>query len=141
MPSDCVLFYSYGDKRKHEFFIDQLDDQTAQRKARVKLKEMIDYCELTSCRRQHLLAYFGDSISACDNCDCCLRKDEDFDATRISQKILSAVIRCQEAFGSSYIIKLLLGNRHKAIRDNGHEALSVFGIVKEFSSDQLKDII
>src|SRR3989344_9190111 len=27
LPSDCILFYSRGDKRKHEFFIDKIESQ------------------------------------------------------------------------------------------------------------------
>ena len=45
LPSECVLFYSYGDKRKHDFFIDQLDDLIEQNKARLTLQKMVDYCE------------------------------------------------------------------------------------------------
>jgi len=81
LASDCVLFYSYGDKRKHDFFIDQMDDVEEQSRVRKKLREMIDYCELTSCRRKYLLRYFWEKwknlelSNSCRNCDVCLPSD------------------------------------------------------------------
>ncbi|MCK4892077.1 MAG: ATP-dependent DNA helicase RecQ, partial [Candidatus Pacebacteria bacterium] len=59
LPSECVLFYSYGDTRKHEFFIDQMEDVAEQEKSREKLKQIIEYCETTICRRKFVLGYFG----------------------------------------------------------------------------------
>ncbi|MEK6913405.1 MAG: RecQ family ATP-dependent DNA helicase [Nanoarchaeota archaeon] len=70
LPSDCVLFYSYGDKRKHEFFINQVKDENAQRIAREKLSQIINYSEMDKCRRKYLLEYFGENFSY-DNCGAC----------------------------------------------------------------------
>ena len=80
LPSKCVLFYSYGDKIKQEFFIDQIEDQIERQKARKKLREMLDYCEISTCRRKYLLNYFGENFDGkCDNCDVCLPKRNDFE--------------------------------------------------------------
>lgn len=74
LQSDCILFYSRGDIRKHEFFINQLADGFAQKKERDKLKKVMDYCEQTSCRRKSILKYFGENFSElnCHGCDICL---------------------------------------------------------------------
>ena len=74
LPSDCILFYSRGDKRKHEFFIDKLNDETAKINAETKLKQVMRYCEDKSCKRKHILRYFGEDFKDlnCGACDSCL---------------------------------------------------------------------
>ncbi len=76
--SDCILFYSYGDKRKHEFFINQIKDENVQRIAREKLSQIINYSEINRCRRKYLLEYFGEDFleNNCNGCDLCLKLPE-----------------------------------------------------------------
>jgi len=141
LESECVLFYSHWDRRKHEFFINQLQDPTEQMKSRIKLQQIIDYCEINTCRRQFLLSYFEEDSEICNNCDICLKVDEMFDATEITQKILSAIIHTQNTFGATHIIDILIWSRKKAILDNFHDRLSVHGIVKDFTKPQLQQLI
>ncbi len=142
LRSDCLLFFSFGDKRKHEYFIDQLTDRAAQEASREKLKHMLTYGELRTCRRAFLLRYFGEDTSTetCTACDCCLQTVEEFDATEIAGKILSAVIRTGERFGMAHISDVLLGKNLERIRELGHNQLTVYGIVKDYDDKQLKDI-
>ena len=100
LPSECVLFYSYGDKIKQEYFIDKIEDNTERENAQQKLAQVIEFCELQTCRRKYLLEYFGEvwEEEYCGGCDVCLMPREEFDATEISQKVLSAVIRTGERF-------------------------------------------
>lgn len=148
LPSECVLFYSFGDTRKHNFFIDQMEDDFERENASQKLAQVVEYCELTSCRRQHLLSYFGDEVEpkqnnekGCDGCDVCLTPVKLFNATEISQKILSAIVRTGERFGGAHIIKVLLGANIKRIRELGHDNLSVYGIVHDYTEEELRQII
>jgi len=78
LTSDCVLFYSRGDKRKHEFFIKQIMDEFAQKKSREQLRKMMDYCEYKFCRRKYILEYFGEKFldDNCEGCDICLKLPE-----------------------------------------------------------------
>jgi len=78
LSSDCVLFYSKGDKRKHEFFLDQIQEDTIRSSALDKLNKMIIFCENTSCRRKDILGYFGESFpeNNCSGCDVCLNMHE-----------------------------------------------------------------
>lgn len=142
LPSKCILFYSYGDKITQDFFINQIEDEAEKQKARQKLKEMLDYCEISTCRRSYLLNYFGENFEGdCNNCDTCLGNHEEFDGTEITQKILSAVLKTGQRFGAGHIAKILRGENNKAVRVRGYENLSVFGIVKDFSDLQIKKII
>lgn len=74
LPSDCVLFYSAGDRFKHEYFIREMEDPNERLRARRQLQEMTGYCERRACRRAFLLNYFGESWTekTCAGCDVCL---------------------------------------------------------------------
>ena len=142
LPSDCVLFYSYGDKIKQDFFIDQIEDATERQNSQEKLAQIIAFCKLQTCRRKYLLRYFGQNWDSenCGGCDVCLATKETFDATIIAQKVLSAVIRTGERFGMGHVNQVLRGANTRRVRELGHDRLSVYGIVDDFSNDELKEI-
>ena len=142
LPGDCVLFYSPGDRSRQEYWIGQMEDEEEQRRARRKLDGMVEYSELTGCRRAYLLRYFGEDLDEqnCGGCDFCLADMEDFDATIIAQKILSAVIRTEERFGGSHIVNVLRGSRAKRVIETGHDKLSVYGIARDFSKNEITSI-
>ena len=151
LPSDCVLFYSYGDKAKQEFFIDRIEDEVERQNAQAKLQKVVDFCELRTCRRRYLLEYFGDETVAhdpddatsqpnCGGCDVCVTPREEFDATIIAQKILSAIIRTGERFGIAHISAVLLGSRRKKVLELGHDALSVYGIVDNHDRNEIREL-
>lgn len=143
LPSDCVLFYSYGDTRKHYFFIEQMEDAVERQHAETKLGQVVAFCENNDCRRKFLLAYFGEDWKeeSCERCDTCLTPRENFNATEITQKILSAVLRTGERYGANYVIEVLRGSRAEEIYARGHEKLSVFGIVPDFKKTDLRHIM
>lgn len=144
LPAECVLFFSAGDIRKHQFFIDQIEDADERRHTQDKLARVVEFCEGTACRRAYLLQYFSEAPSTgnCGSCDNCLSPRETFDATEIAQKIVSAVLKTGERFGGNYVVEVLKGSRSEAIRERGHERLTVFGIVgREFDKNQLRNIV
>lgn len=142
LPSMCVLFYSYGSKFKHDFFIRRAENAVERERLTRMLNQMIEYCELKTCRRAYLLQYFGErGVVVCGACDMCLRPKEEFDATEITQKILSAVLRTGEYYGLTYIADVLLGKRIKTVVERGHDTLSVFGIVQDMDKDEVREIM
>ncbi len=143
LPSECVLFYAYGDKVKQDYFIERIEDEPERESARQKLDKMLEFAQLHTCRRRFILEYFGERWTEenCGGCDICLRSGEEFDATEIAQKVLSTVIRTGERFGANHVIQVLLGSRMKRVLELGHDRLSVFGIAKDFGRPQLRDII
>lgn len=94
-----------------------------------KLSAMLALCEMTDCRRQALLAYFGETApEPCGNCDNCLNPPQTWDGTEAAQKALSCVYRTGQRFGVTYLIEVLCGNENDRIMANGHQHLSTFGI-------------
>ena len=143
LPSDCILFYSYADKMKQDFFINQISEEREKANAQEKLDQIIHFCETQRCRRAYLLNYFGEKTTdeSCDGCDVCLSTKEQFDATIISQKILSAVVRTNERFGVGHVSDVLRGAKTKRIRELEHDQLSVYGIVTDHSDEEIKEIV
>ncbi len=142
-PADCILLFSPGDIFKYRHFINAIENESERQNADQKLMEMLAYCDLHTCRRGFLLNYFGERYgkSACNGCDRCLLKTEDIDATEIAQKILCAVLRTGEHFGTNHIIDVLRGKNVKRVRERGHDSLSVFGIARDITDDALQSYI
>jgi len=103
------------------------------RVTRQKLSAMLALCEMTECRRQALLAYFGEqSDPGCGNCDNCLNPPETWDGTEAAQKALSCVYRSGQRYGVTYLIDILHGSDNERIQQNGHQQLSTYGIGTEY---------
>ena len=148
-PSECVLFFSYRDKMKQDYFIDQIEDASERASAKARLAKMVEYGSGKSCRRRFLLDYFGEQLPQdnCGACDHCLASEAPspvgsaYDGTVTAQKVLSAIIRTGERFGVSYVVDVLRGSRAKRVLELGHDRLSVHGISRDTSKDELIDIV
>lgn len=143
LPAECVLFFSPADRRKHAYFIEEIINEDEKERAWKKLDSILTYGNLNGCRRRYLLNYFGEKYESenCGACDACIEPAEKFDGTEIAQKILSAVIRTNQQFGGGYISRLLLGQNDRRIKQFGHNRLSVYGIVNNYSREQLNQLI
>lgn len=94
-----------------------------------KIQAMLGYCEVTSCRRQTLLRYFGEAMpDPCGNCDSCLHPVDSFDATVPAQKALSCVYRTGQRFGVGHLIDVLLGRASEKVLKFQHDQVSTFGV-------------
>ena len=135
-PAEAWMRYSLSDAIQLQRMIAESDaDEDHKRIERQKLDAMLGYCELTSCRRQSLLGYFGDPLpSPCGNCDNCLNPPQTWDATTAAQKALSCVHRTGQRFGAGYLIDVLLGKSNERIQGFNHHTLSTFGIGTELGS-------
>ena len=143
LKSDCILFFSYGDKFKIEHFIKQKEDENEKEVAYKQLRELTNYCESNVCRRRSLLAYFGEifSVQDCGACDICLEPKEQFEGTVVAQKALSCIYRVGERFGINYVIDVLLGSRNQKVLQNHHDEIKTFGAGKEYSKSQWQTFI
>ena len=143
LPSECVLYFSYAGKSTQEYFIRQIEDAEERERARQRLEQVISLCSLSSCRRRFVLEYLGEDWPEenCGGCDNCVQPREQYDATEIAQKMLSAVRRTGERFGAAHVIDVLRGGRGERIRQQGHDQLSVYGIAASHSRDELRDVV
>lgn len=133
LPSEAVLFFSAGDAIKLKEFAKVEGNPEQSRIMLKKLDDMVNYCQLPSCRRQYLLKYFDeDAPDNCGACDVCLTEIIRFDGTLIAQKALSAVARLKERFGANYVIDFLRGSRSDKIWAE-HKQLKTYGIGADIS--------
>ena len=108
---------------------------------RAKLDALLGWCEVTTCRRRHLLRYFGETLEEdCGNCDICLNPPTTWDATEAAQKALSCVYRTGQRFGAGHVIDVLRGQQRDKVTRFKHNELSTFGIGTEFSDAQWRSI-
>ena len=140
-PAECSLLYSPGDIKKAEYFIELKDDEQEKRVAYQQLQKMIDYAEGIECRRTIQLSYFGEHFSGnCGGCDNCKNPKPIEDWTIEAQKFLSCVARCRERYGMTYIIDVLKGSKRAKIIDNRHHELSTYGIGRDHTKDEWKNL-
>ncbi|GAB2701391.1 DNA helicase RecQ [Mucilaginibacter koreensis] len=133
LPSEALLFFSPGDAFKLQSFAKVEGNEEQSRVMLKKLDDMVNYCQLHTCRRQYLMHYFNEEFpDHCGSCDVCLTEFKRFDGTVIAQKALSAVARLQERFGSGYVIDFLRGSQSEKIREE-HKQLKTYGIGADIS--------
>ncbi len=116
-------------------------DESHKRVEHHKLQSMLGLSEMTTCRRQALLKYFGDTLEqACGNCDTCLMPVETWDASIVAQKALSCVYKTEQRFGVNYLVDVLVGKDNDRIKQFGHHKLSLFGIGGELNTTQWRSV-
>ena len=139
-PAVAHLFWGAEDFAKARQRIGEVEPER-QPGERARLNALGALVETSGCRRKLLLAHFGDeSPDNCGNCDNCLNPPAATDATTLAQKYLSAVFRTGQMFGSGYVESILTGQSSERSMTNGHEALSVFGIVDSEEAALLKPV-
>jgi len=136
LPADAWMVYGLEDVITLRQMLESGEaDEARKRIERHKLDAMLALCEVTTCRRQVLLHYFGEQrAEKCGNCDTCLSPPATWDATEAAQKALSAVHRTGQRFGVTYLVDVLLGKDDERMRRFGHHRLSVFGLGKDLSA-------
>ena len=135
-PAEALLCYGLGDVVLLKQMIEQ-SEAGEERKAleRSKLDHLLGYCESMQCRRQVLLAGFGETYpQPCGNCDNCLQPPDAWDASVAAQKALSCVYRSGQRFGVGHLIDILRGGENDKIRQFGHTELSTYGIGKDLDA-------
>ena len=141
MPADTLTLYGMGDIRLRRLQIDD-NEATAEQKRvdRQRLNALVSLCKSPRCRRQTLLAYFGETAQPCGNCDFCCEGAELIDGTIAAQKALSAIVRTGERFGTEHLANVLLGENSEAVEKFGHDCLPTFGVGKEYGKQEWRSI-
>lgn len=138
LPANAWMSYGLQDVVMLRQFVKKSEaDEQHKRIEQHKLESMLGYCEMTTCRRQGLLSYFGDHLpEPCGNCDTCLEPVATWDGTEAAQKALSCIYRTGQRFGVHYLIDVLLGKTNERVEKFRHDRISTFGIGKELSQEQ-----
>jgi ATP-dependent DNA helicase RecQ len=141
-PSQAWLAYGLGDATLLQKMIAESEAPEHRKQVeRRKLDALLGYCESTGCRRQTLLAYFGEAHpGACGNCDNCLQPAQTWDGTEAARKALSCVYRTGQRFGAAHVIDVLRGADTEKARQFGHTELSTFGIGRELDAKQWRSV-
>ncbi|MDR6819113.1 ATP-dependent DNA helicase RecQ [Neorhizobium sp. 2083] len=136
LPSDVWMAYGMADVIQRGRMIDEgSSGNDVKRVERAKLNALLGICETPGCRRQAILAHFGEAHGGrCGNCDTCLKPVETWDGTEAAIKALAAIYRTGERFGTGHLIDVLLGNRNEKTTRFGHADMPVFGVGKDIPS-------
>ncbi|MVA25143.1 DNA helicase RecQ [Agrobacterium vitis] len=133
LPSDVWMAYGMADVIQRGRMIDGgTSAEEVKRVERAKLNALLAICETPGCRRQAILAHFGEvHPGSCGNCDTCLKPVETWDGTDAAIKALAAIYRTGERFGTGHVIDVLLGNENDKTVRFGHVDMPVFGAGKD----------
>ncbi|MCJ9669826.1 MULTISPECIES: DNA helicase RecQ [unclassified Neorhizobium] len=136
LQSDVWMAYGMADVIQRGRMIDGgTSGDDIKRVERAKLNALLGICETPGCRRQAILAHFGEAHGGqCGNCDTCLKPVETWDGTEAAIKALAAIYRTGERFGTGHLIDVLLGNRNEKTTRFGHADMPVFGVGKDIPS-------
>ena len=114
-----------------------------------KLNRMMDYGTSSRCRRAFLLQYFGEYFPSqnCGGCDHCQNlkvrpaTEENMSDPLLAIKILSGVARMKGRFGLGMAVKMLTGSKEKAMGKFNLDRLSTYGLLTEFTQEQVENWI
>ena len=143
MPSQAWMAYGMADVIQRRKMIDEGGAaEDIKRIERGKLGSLLGICETASCRRQAILAHFGERHpGGCGNCDTCLNPVETWDGTEAAIKALAAVYRTGERFGAGHVIDVLTGTVNEKTTRFGHADMPVFGAGKEIAAKTWQSIL
>jgi ATP-dependent DNA helicase RecQ len=133
LPAETLLLYGMQDLVLRRQMIEQsAAPAEVKRIERGKLDALLGVCETASCRRQAILAHFGEVLSKpCGNCDTCLNPGDVWDATTAARKAFSAMLRTGQRFGAGHLIDILLGIKTERVQNLEHDRLPTFGVGTE----------
>ncbi len=133
LPAETLLLYGMQDLVMRRGMIEQSNAPAEVKQVeRAKLDALLGVCETITCRRQAILAHFGETLpEPCGNCDNCLTPAATWDGTVAAQKALSAVWRTRQRFGVGHLTDLLLGVKTEKIERFEHDQLPTFGVGSE----------
>ncbi|MBE6089200.1 MAG: DNA helicase RecQ [Clostridium beijerinckii] len=141
--SECVLLFSPQDVQVQKYLIENsIEDVERKNNQYRKLQQMMDFVYSNYCYRKYVLEYFGETYNGqCDNCSNCLSEGEFVDKTIEAQKVLSCIYRMKVKFGIGMLVDVLRGSKNKKVIQFHFNELSTYGLMKEYSAEDLKNFI
>ena len=141
-PATAWMIYGLQDVIKlRQMMANSEGSEHHKRAEQHRLNAMLGLCEITTCRRQALLSYFGEHQNqACGNCDTCLNPPETWDGSEAARKALSVAFRTEQRFGVNHLIEVLRGTNNDRIFQYGHQKLPVYGIGQDLNNNQWRSV-
>lgn len=141
-PAEALLLFGPDDIKLRRDLIESSEKSPEQKRIEhMRLNQLLALAETGDCRRQGLLAYFGEAgREPCGNCDRCLHPVAREDGTIAAQKFLSAMVRTGQRFGAEHLIAVLRGETSERIVQLRHDRLPTFGVGKEHSKAEWRAI-
>ncbi|MAT92368.1 MAG: DNA helicase RecQ [Halioglobus sp.] len=141
-PADAWMVYGLQDVIKLRQMMASSDGSEEHKRAEQhRLNAMLGLCEITSCRRQALLGYFGQDLDRpCGNCDSCLNPVDTWDGTEAAQMALSVAYRTGQRFGVNHLIDVLRGAQNERILQWDHHLLPTHGVGAELDANQWRSV-
>ena len=142
LPADAWMAYGLQDVLLlNQIMANSEGDERHKRIERHKLDAMLALCELTGCRRQSLLGYFGETLEQpCGHCDNCLEPVATWDGSEAARMALSTIYRSGQRYGVGHLTDILLGRDNEKIRGAGHQHLSTYGIGKQLTEQDWRSV-
>jgi ATP-dependent DNA helicase RecQ len=142
LEAECVLIYSGADFLKWRMLLERNGELSDAR--RTLLRDMDRYAASVGCRHRHLVGYFGETLAKadCGACDFCLGELEPVaEPVVVARKILSAVARVGQRFGTAHVVNVLRGAKTELTASRAHDQLSVFGLLAAMSVEEVRGCI
>ena len=142
LEAECVLIASGADFLKWRMMLEKNGELSDARRG--LLRDIERYAASVGCRHKRLVSYFGETFTKddCGACDYCLGELEPVaEAVPVARKILSCVARVGQRFGAGHVTNVLRGSDSEQVRSRGHHELSVFGLMKDATIDELRGYV
>lgn len=149
-PAECILLFSPQDVMISKMLLGSKDfegmdftetEQVRHQDAR-RLQLMEGYCMTTSCLRNYILKYFGETTDQpCDNCGNCHQEFDEIDMTQDAKWVIGCITEMHGRYGQALVIGTLLGSKKARLRDIGATSYNCYGQLQNRTENELRLLI
>ena len=149
-PAECILLFSPQDVMISKMLLGSKDfegmdfaemEQVRHQDAK-RLQIMEGYCMTTSCLRNYILNYFGESTDQpCDNCGNCHQEFEELDMTQDAKWVIGCITEMRGRYGQALVIGTLLGSKRARLREIGADSYNCYGQLQSRTENDLRLLI
>ena len=149
-PAKCILLFSTQDVMISKLLLGSKDfegmdfqeiEQVKHQDSR-RLQLMEGYCMTTSCLRNYILKYFGETThQPCDNCGNCHQEFEELDMTLDAKWVVGCITEMRGRYGQALVIGTLLGSKKARLKDLGATSYNCYGQLENRTEADLRLLI
>ena len=149
-PAKCILLFSTQDVMISKLLLGSKDfegmdfqeiEQVKHQDSR-RLQLMEGYCMTTSCLRNYILKYFGETThQPCDNCGNCHQEFEELDMTLDAKWVVGCITEMRGRYGQALVIGTLLGSKKARLKDIGATSYNCYGQLENRTEADLRLLI